>query len=304
MQGQAAEFFRRAARAGVGDFVPLPAAESELREALAAALAAPAREGAGPQGKLVAFFSHKGGVGTSTLAVSTALALAAAQEREGSVVLCDAALQFGSAAALLRLSPELDVADLVRDLAALEAISAYLTVEPETGLRVLASPRDPRDAEQISPEDLGRVLIGLRRRFEVAVVDLPPVLDLLTLAVLDLAETIFVVTEPLAPTVAATARLLDLLTEQGLTGERVRLVLNRSSTAEWNLRDRLVAEHLGRPVDHVIPYNDAVLVAASSGVPLVLRDRKSNFSEAVSRLAQAISGKEPNVAAPRRMLWR
>ena len=303
MQAQtAADFFRRAARAGVGDFVPLPAAEAELREALAAALAVPARETESQQGKLICFFSHKGGVGTSTLAASTALMLA--EEREGGVVLCDAALQLGSAAALLHLAPELDVADLVRDLDTLEAISAYLTVEEESGLRVLASPRDPREAERISPEDLGRVLIALRRRFEVVVVDTPRILDLLTLAVLDLAETIFVVTEPLATTVAATARLLDLLAEQGLAGERVRIVLNRYSSAEWNLRDRLVAEHLGRPVDHVVPYNEMVLLAASAGFPLVLRERRSNFTEAVSRLAQSVSGKEPETAGPRRLLWR
>lgn len=304
MQAQAADFFRRAARAGVGDFVPLPAAEAELREALAAALEAPSREADSRQGKLVCFFSHKGGVGTSTLALSTALALAATEEREGSVVLCDAALQLGSAAALLQLTPELDIADLVRDLASLEAISTYLTVEEDTGLRVLASPRDPREAERISPEDLGRVLIALRRRFEVVVVDTPRGLDLLTLAVLDLAETIFVVTEPIAPTVAATARLLDLLAEEGLAGERVRIVLNRYSTSEWNLRDRLVAEHLGRPVDHVVPYNEMVLLAASTGIPLVLREKRSNFVEAVSRLAQAVSGREPDGAAPRRLLWR
>lgn len=302
MQAQAIDFFRRAARAGVGDFVPLPAADAELREALAAALAAPSREADSRQGKLICFFSHKGGAGTSTLALSTALALA--EESEGGVVLCDAALQLGSAAALLHLAPELDIADLVRDLDSLEAISTYLTVEEETGLRVLASPRDPREAERISPEDLGRVLIALRRRFETVVVDAPRVLDLLTLAVFDLAETIFVVTEPLAPTVAATARLLDLLAEQGLAGERVRVVLNRYSTAEWNLRDRLVAEHLGRPVDFVIPYNEMVLVAASTGVPLMLREKKSNFAEAVSRLAQAVSGKEAEGPGPRRLLWR
>lgn len=302
MQAQAIDFFRRAARAGVGDFVPLPAADAELREALAAALAAPSPEADSRQGKLICFFSHKGGAGTSTLALSTALALA--EESEGGVVLCDAALQLGSAAALLHLAPELDIADLVRDLDALEAISTYLTVEEETGLRVLASPRDPREAERISPEDLGRVLIALRRRFETVVVDAPRVLDLLTLAVFDLAETIFVVTEPLAPTVAATARLLDLLAEQGLAGERVRVVLNRYSTAEWNLRDRLVAEHLGRPVDFVIPYNEMVLVAASTGVPLMLREKKSNFAEAVSRLAQSVSGKEAEGPGPRRLLWR
>lgn len=285
------DLFRRAARAGIGDFVALPAADDEL----AAALQAVAGDGANPlqaarpraEGRLIAFVGHKGGVGTSTLAVNTALALAASGRVGSGVALCDATLQFGGAAALAGLAPDVDLADLVRDLDDPEALSSYLAYEAKTGLALLASPKDPRAAERISPEDLGRALIALRRRFGLVVVDTPTTLDLLSLAVLDLAETIVLVTEALAPTVVASAIWLDLLAEQGFARERLRVVLNRHSSAAGYLSERTVAEHLGRPIDLIVPEHEAVRAAGATGSPMVLAQPKAAFSLAVGRLADA-----------------
>jgi pilus assembly protein CpaE len=153
---------------------------------------------------------------------------------------------------------------------------------------VLAGPKDPRAAEKISPEDLGRALIALRRRFGLVVVDTPTTLDLLSLAVLDLAETIVLVTEALAPTVVASRIWLDLLTEQGVARDRVRVVLNRHSSAAGTLSERTVAEHLGRPIDLIVPDHEAVRPAGATGSPMVLAQPKTAFSQAVSRLAETI----------------
>ncbi|HEV7669334.1 MAG TPA: hypothetical protein VGS22_12485 [Thermoanaerobaculia bacterium] len=294
VQEREGDLFRRAARAGFGDFVALPAADDELAAALQAALATMDDPRVGraerprTEGRLIAFVSHKGGVGTSTLAVNTALALSASGRVASGVALCDAVLQFGGAAALAGLVPEVDLADLVRDLDDPEALSSYLAYEGKSGLALLASPKDPRAAERISPEDLGRALIALRRRFGLVVVDTPTTLDLLSLAVLDLAETIVLVTEALAPTVVASAIWLDLLAEQGFARERLRVVLNRHSSAAGYLSERTVAEHLGRPIDVIVPEQDAVRPAGATGSPMVLAQPKAAFSLAVGRLADAM----------------
>jgi len=286
------DLFRRAARAGVGDFVALPAADDELAAALQAAAGGGGTEGSAElqraEGRLIAFVGHKGGVGTSTLAVNTALALAASGRVASGVALCDAALQFGGAAALVGLVPEVDLADLVRDLDDPEALSSYLAYESKSGLALLASPKDPRAAERISPEDLGRALIALRRRFGLVVVDTPTTLDLLSLAVLDLAETIVLVTEALAPTVVASAIWLDLLAEQGFARERLRVVLNRHSSSPGYLSERTVAEHLGRPIDLIVPEHEAVRPSGATGSPMVLAQPKTAFSQAVGRLAESL----------------
>ena len=282
------EIFRQAARAGVGDFVPLPAAEEELAAALAAV--PDLRHDAGRvEGRTVAFISPKGGVGTTTLAVNTALILAARGDVEDGVALCDAVTQLGCAATYLGLAPDRDLADLVRDLDDVGPLSTHLVHHPETGLWLLASPRDPIEAARISPQDMSRALIGLRRRFGLVIVDSPPVLDLFTLAVLDLSESIFVVTAAVAPSVLVTARFLDLLEREGFARERIRVVVNQTCPSRDVLPEKIVTEQLGRPVDHAFSWEKELVAAANRGAPLVLSRQRSEFSQAAARLADAVA---------------
>ncbi len=288
MRARQDDFFRAAARAGVRDFVPVPVSADELAAALAAGRR-DAEPDSGPgEGRLISFVRCKGGVGTTTLAVNVAVSLAAAEVFEDGVALCDAGVQFGNAASFLGVVPELDLADLVHHIDDVEALSTYLYRHPDTGLRLLAGPRDPREAETISPEDLSRVLIALRQRFGLVIVDCPAHLDLLTLAVLDLSESILVVTEAITPTVIATAAFLELLDEQGF-GDRVQVILNRHSGADGVLPGRMVTEELGRPVDHVLLEDKAVTAGVSRGTPVVLGKARAEFSKAVARLAEELA---------------
>ncbi len=295
------DYFREAARAGVDDFVPLPASEEELGEALGGALSETGQNVVYREGSVVSFISCKGGVGSTTLAVNSAALLAASGEVEGEVALCDAAVQLGNASAFLGLVPDRDLADLVNDLDDLGALSTYLSRHRETGLLVLAGPRDPRDAERIAPDDMSRVLVNLRRRFSLVVVDCPAVLDLLTLAVLDLSETVFVVTEAITPTILATARFLDLLEDQGLGSDRLRVVLNRHSTIEGVLSRKMVEDELGRRVDHLLPDDTAAIGAVSRGTPVVMRRPKAQLSAAIGRLAEDMARPAPARAPERKV---
>lgn len=276
-----AELFRVGARAGVDDFVALPASDAELAAALSVLEGSPAE--ARREARVLAFIAAQGGAGTTTLAASSALVLAGSRAA-GGVVLCDASLQFGNATAHLGLSADRDMVDLLRDLDAASTLTPYLLHHGDTGLNVLAPPRDAADAERLTPEDLSRVLVALRRRFETLVIDLPPRVDLMSLAALDLADRIWVVTEAVAPAVVSTSRLLGLLDEVGL-GERARVVVNQYSSYEGNLSEGIVGQRLGRPVDRVVPYDRAVVVAANRGAPLILGQRRGAFTEAVGELA-------------------
>ncbi len=280
---QGAEFFRLATRAGFNDFVPFPIPEDELAEVLSVVQGATT---ARLEGGLVTFFGHQGGVGATTLALNTALVLASSGSGER-IALCDANLQFGSAASHLGIVPDHDLAHAVGELGE-ASLTGFLATEPESGLRVLASPSDPRHAEALHPADLTRLLIDLRHRFELVVVDTAPVLDRMTLAALDLAETVLVVTEGSTPIVAGTARLLEMLDELGFPEERVRIVLNRVRSREGFLPPGLVAEQLGRRIDRVIPYDASVSLASHRGSPPAFERQLSDFMEAVASLADDI----------------
>lgn len=283
--GSDAEFLRQAVRAGIGDFIPLPVSESELAEALAAT-PKPGGAAGHDDGQVVAFFGQQGGVGTTTLAVNTALALASPDARKP-IALVDANVQFGTVAAQLGLAPDRDLADAVRELDQ-GTLFTLPSFDKASNLQVLASPSDPRSAESVTPEDLSRVLIELRRRCGVVVVDTAPVLDLLTLAALDLAETIVLVTEGNTPTVAGTVRLIGMLEEIGIAEDRIRVVLNRQRNAQDVLAQSVVAAQVRRPIDHVVPFLFPVALATHRGAPALFEKQAGPFVEAVRGIARDV----------------
>jgi MinD-like ATPase involved in chromosome partitioning or flagellar assembly/AmiR/NasT family two-component response regulator len=284
--GWEAEFLRQAVRSGIDDFVPLPLSDEEISAALSSA---PEPAAAMREGTAIAFFSHQGGVGTTTLAVNTALALRAADPQR-TVALVDANVQFGSAAAHLGVVPERDLGDVVQDfdpaLSGERPMFPLSLAGPDPGIALLASPRDPRAGERVTPEDLSRVVLELRRRFRTVVIDTAPVLDLMTLAVLDISETIVIVTEGSAPIIAGTARLLRMLDSLGFNGDRIRLVVSRFRSAADVLPPNVIAQELERAVDHVVPYLVPVLVGTHRGSPVLFERGAAGFSDAVTRIAR------------------
>ena len=117
--------------------------------------------------RIVAVYSPKGGVGTTTIA--TNIAVVAAQRKSNRVVLVDLDLQFGGVATHLNLDPKQTLADVIRDEAALrepELLRTY-AMRHDSGLHVLAAPPTPQAAEldharphRASHRDAAR---GLRR---------------------------------------------------------------------------------------------------------------------------------------------
>ncbi len=286
LQGDgSAEFLRHAVRSGVNEFVALPLADAELAAAMESL---PDTEGVADEGRAIAFFGHQGGVGTTSLAINCAFAIATERRR---VALLDANVQFGSVAAQLGVVPENDLSHAIRDVT-VGAVLPLTVVGRDPSIAIAASPSDFLAAESISPQELGRILIELRRSFDTVVVDTAPVLDALALVVLDLCESVVVVTEPNSPTIAGTGRLLRMLADLGFNGRRVRLVINKYRSASDVVPPEIVAEQLGHEVDHVIPFVAPVAAAAHRGVPALFERAAVPFREPLLKLAKDISRKE------------
>ena len=286
LQGDgSAEFLRHAVRSGINEFVPLPLADAELSAALETL---PDTAGATDEGRAIAFFGQQGGVGTTSLAINAAFALAGEKKR---VAIMDANLQFGSVAAQLGVVPETDLSHAIRDLNA-GSILPLTIAGRDPSIALTASPTDILAAEAITPQDVGRVLIELRRSFDSVVVDTAPVLDAIALSVLDLCETIVVVTEGSSPTIAGTARLLRILRDLGVGESRIRLVINKYRSAPDLVPADIVAEQLGREVDHLVPFVAPVAAASHRGVPALFERAAGPFRESVVRLARDLGRKD------------
>jgi pilus assembly protein CpaE len=156
-----------AMRAGVSEWVANPVTAAEL---VAAIERVSATRSATVAGQVVAFVGAKGGVGTTTLAVNVAAALARATDER--TLLIDLHLSYGDAAVFLGAEPRFSVGDALENTHRLdEAFFESLVVQTKSGVRLLASAdRGSHGA------DLGRVgslLHFASTHFRYTLLDLP-----------------------------------------------------------------------------------------------------------------------------------
>ncbi len=271
--------------------------------------------GGPPTGQIVAFFSPKGGVGTTTLAVNTAVLLAGGQAGMAAarVLLVDLDLQSGQVATHLNLTPNFDIGSLCADqqaLADVEQAASYLT-RHASGVAVLAAPTRPDMDFRIGIEQLERAITLLRPRFDYVVVDAGSRIDERVLWIFVQAATIVVVVYPEIAALRAVSLLLAYLGETTDLEAKVHFAVNHLFAKEL-LKGRDIERLLGtRPVAE-IPFADVDVVrSVNEGTPVVSSRPTSPAALAMGHLARAAVGLEtpstevaPAVPSRRQSLFR
>ncbi|HSK52780.1 MAG TPA: AAA family ATPase [Clostridia bacterium] len=248
--------------------------------------------------RIVAVYSPKGGVGTTTIA--TNIAVVAAREKPDRVVLVDFDLQFGAVSAHLDVTPKQTLADLVRDESALregELLRSY-AVKHSSGLNVLCAPPTPELGELITPEAVERLLGTLAGAYDQVVIDAGSVLDERTMIILETADTVVLPVYPEIPALKGVHTLLDYLNEAGTLGTKTVFVLNNAFARDI-LKPRDVEGSLGTKIAFDLPYDPFLyLKAVNEGIPVVLGAPRSIVAERLTRLTASVFGKSDFTAAP------
>ena len=299
-----AEMVRRTMMAGARDFFVMPAESERILEAVRGVLEAEERKrmrvtgqskSMGPKGLIVTVFGAKGGIGKSTIATNLGVALSA--ELAQSVVLIDGDNNFGDAAAMLDLRPDRSIIDLVRDLDAVEkstergAVNSYLT-QHESGLWVLAAPRECMQWRAVSPEHFRKVITLLARRFDVVLVDTAGALGDISLAGLEEANMVLWVTSSDFSSINNSLIALETLQQLSYPEARIRLMLNVTS-ADDGVRPAKIEEVLNRQFFWLIPYDRQIRLGSQIGKPVVGTHRESRGAQSIIQLAQALMGVGP-----------
>ena len=312
VQGEA-DYLRRSMLAGAREFLVKPFSSDELsasirqvnardrekvtRLVIPAPSAGSSRTSRREPGKVIAFFSPKGGVGRTTMAVNTAVALA--NDLDKKVVLVDASFQFGDVGVLLNLNPKnMSVADLVPEIESsgeVDSLDTFL-INHTAGIRVLLAPPSPEMAELITPAVIKKVLEALRAEHDYVFVDCAAGINDTTLAVLDMADQIMTMLTLEITSIKNMRLFLEVAEQLGYEAGKVKLVLNRADST-LGIRVADVEHSIGRKVDHTIVSDGrSVVYALNRGVPFFLSNKEAQVSQDILRLASAVVGESEEEA--------
>jgi pilus assembly protein CpaE len=315
VQGET-DYMRRAMMAGARDFLTKPPTADELLDTIHRIAKLALRSGTGPLpsapkqktmeveveerlGKVVTVFSAKGGTGCTTVAVNTAIALQNHLGEGAKVALMDASLQFGDVAVFMKLQPARTIADLAPRAHEMdqELLNAVLVPHP-SGLKVLAAPQQPEDAELLRSDGgvdeaggnrrIKAILQYARRQFDYVVVDTHHVVDDISLALLDLSDMVIVLTRPIIPEIRAARMFIELLQKMDYPVERLALVINWVDNKRMGIQPKAI-ERAMMPAFAEIPLDErTALRAANYGVPFIVKAPRAQISQAIEALAESV----------------
>ncbi len=236
------------------------------------------------KGKVIGVFSPKGGVGKTTIATNLAVGLGRLAPMR--VVIVDLDLQFGDVASALYLNPEHTVTDAVTPAASRDSLvlKAFLTVHP-AGFYAICAPDNPVDADNITPEQIGRLLTQLADEFDYVVVDTAPGLPEVGLAALEKCTDAIWVSGMDVPGARGLRSGLGILRQLDLLPENRHMVLNMADS-KVGLTVEDLESTIGAPVDISIPRSRAIALSTNRGIPLLQDQRKDPAAKCLHGLVQ------------------
>jgi pilus assembly protein CpaE len=306
----------RGLRAGADDDIVKPFHPLELIARIKALLSrsgaqTPAKVGAEQPtlGQLYCFYGAKGGVGTTTIAINTAIALATRLKRK--VALLDANLQFGDMRVFLDMgldTPSIVNAITESDLDA-ELLKRLIT-HHHGGMDLLLAPPNPEQADIVverqraDPGSLSNMLALMRRAYDYTMIDMAKSIDDFNLQLFDEADVIFVVMTADLSCLKNVRLVLETMDSLGYERSKIQLVLNRSN-AYTGINVDNAESALGRKIDYqVINEYRGAISALNSGEPFMSSRPDGPLGQSVSKFARELDAATTGQPVPAEAITR
>ncbi len=309
-------FVRRVFESGADDILTLPEPPERIVFALEKAVAR--RRGAAVASgialaPMICVLGPKGGTGKTLVSTNLAVALAVSGSRS---VLVDLDLQFGDIGLALGLRPDKTIYDLARSGGSLDAdkLDAYLVRHP-SGVRVLLAPTRPDQASTVTVDLLRDVFTTLRSMSDYVIVDTPPGFTPEVIAAIDASSNVCLVGMLDSLSLKNTKLGMETLELMGYNPDRISLVLNRSDT-RVGITHEDVEAIIGRAPDVLVPSDREIPISINDGIPIVVKEERSEAARAFQKLAESYVEQEQEQAvavreqlpsdrgSKRRFAWR
>jgi pilus assembly protein CpaE len=241
-------------------------------------------------GTVIAVYSAKGGLGTTSVAVNLAFALAKGRP-DGRVALVDLVASGGDVRVMLNLRPAYDMGDLAKKVDQIDNELLHSMLTPCVGgVWVLPSSEDEEGIEGLDAAATTTVIENLRSQFAFTVVDCEHHMSERTLSALDLADRVIVVTQLGVAALRSAQRTLSLCRRLGYPDDKVQVLVNRYQSGDVvSLAD--AAQVLKRDVYFSVPNDYQTSAAAlTRGVPVLSQSASSALASSYGTLAARLTG--------------
>jgi pilus assembly protein CpaE len=282
------EVMLRAMRAGISEFLVSPPDAKDFSAAVDRLMRRTMTSV--ERGEVIAVYAHKGGVGVTSVAANLAYGFAQ-NHSEARAALADLVIGGGDVQVILNINPSYDLSDLVMkiDRVDSELLNSLLT-PTSGGVWVLPAPDRPEAEEQIDANTIATVIQHLRSNFLFTVLDCQHQLSDRTLAALDAADRIVLLTQLSVAALRGTQRSLALFRRLGYTNDKICVVVNRYHSGEV-LTPADAADVLKTDIFFKIPNDYRVSQGAlTKGIPVAEFEPASKLAWSFNQLAAKLGG--------------
>jgi pilus assembly protein CpaE len=285
---QEPELMLRAMRAGIQEFLVSPPDPKDLAAAVDRLMRR--TQTAVQRGEIITVYSAKGGLGTSTVAANLAHGFAK-NHPDARAALADLVIAGGDIRIQLNLNPSYDLGNLVEKIDRIDAELLNSLLTPTAGgVWVLPAPDRPEADEMVDAGTVTTIIQHLRQNFQFTVLDCEHALNERTLAALDAADRIVLVTQLNVGALRSTQRTVALCTRLGYSKEKLCVVVNRHQSGEvLSIAD--AEDVLKAPIFFKLPNDYRVASGAqTNGQPVAEFDPASKLAYSFSQLAAKLGG--------------
>ncbi len=304
------DFLIRAMQVGIREFLPLPLTQPDLEGALSRVWVAKRRlqPAENRQGRIIAVTGHKGGVGSTTVAINLAEALV---ELSGErVALVDLGRPFPDVGNFLDQESNYSIADLIQNIANLDQSFIQKIMQPYgPKLSILHGCSDFRDQDSIDLDILERVFSILRNMYAFVVVDLSHWLDDFFLKVVTDSDMVLMLTGLTIPDIRNLKKLWPHIMDWHQNRRKIKIVVNRfDSSNGLQLRD--LEQIMQHSAFQTLPSDQpALMQCLNQGNPLMATAPRSKLWRSIKDLASQImkeigfEDQEAESTAPKKRFW-
>ena len=240
--------------------------------------------GANMQSRVITVFGTKGGIGKTTISANLAVLLA---QKGRKTAIIDTDLQFGDVNVFFDLDSKDTIAELTQDknAADIDAIKRFMLLH-YSGVNILCAPKSPEYAEYVTAKHIETIINTMRPYYDYIIIDTTPLFNDATLAAIENANLVLLVSGLDISTLRNTKMSLNIL-ESIQQREKVEIVINRITDGIITLKDarRVLDVQVKNKIS--LDYKTA-LTCHNKGVPIVIEAPRSAMAQELVELTENV----------------